>query len=154
MIVAATERLGTIKRAAGANGALTIDPGFYSGGLDPNITGFTLPTAATTRPGAGSAKADGLSAGTYFIETIYNALGAKIATNEDTGLWRRFGVDANGNAVETRVYGSTADEAANLRADRHLRRVRRAQPRSRRRSPPRSQSIPTATAPTTRRSAR
>ena len=114
VIVAATERLGTITRAGGANGALTIDPGFYSGGLDPNSTGFTLPTAATTRPGAGSAKADGLSAGTYFIETIYNAVGAKIATNEDTGQWRRFGVNGNGNAVETRVYGSKADETANL----------------------------------------
>ncbi len=111
VIITAFERQGSITRVA--NGTLTVDPGFYSGGLDPNSTGFTVPTAATTRPGAGSAKADGLSAGTYFIETIYNAVGAKIATNEDTGQWRRFGVDANGNAVETRVYGSRADEAAN-----------------------------------------
>lgn len=110
VVVAAFERQGTISRTG--NGSMTVDPGFYSGGLDPNSTTFTLPTVTTASAAGNSAKADGLSAGTYFIETIYNALGAKIATNEDTGLWRRFGVDANGNAVETRVYGTRADETA------------------------------------------
>ncbi len=73
---------------------------------------ITLDTSDSS--GAGSLSTDGLQSQTYYTEIRYNALGHKIATNEDSGVWRTFGVDANGNAVITRLFGTQADEAADL----------------------------------------
>jgi len=64
---------------------------------------LTLTFTPTAQPG-GSQDADGLTTG-YFTETQFNALDSKIASNEGDGLWRTFGVDGNGNAVETRPFG-------------------------------------------------
>ena len=47
---------------------------------------------------------------TYYTQIRYNALGDKIATNEESGIWRSFGVDAKGNAVVTRLFGTEDDE--------------------------------------------
>ncbi len=110
MTVVARETDGGITRLA--NGDVNVDPGLYTGAVDPGNAAFTVPITTTASAGAGSAKADGLVAATYFTEIEWNALGTKIATNEDTGLWRRFGVDANGNTIETRVYGTRDDELA------------------------------------------
>ncbi len=41
----------------------------------------------------------------YFIETEYNDMGMKTASNEEEGLWREFAVDRLGNAVVTTLRG-------------------------------------------------
>ncbi len=110
--VLASETDGTIDRQGAS--PLAVDAGLYVGPLDPagSASPITLDTSASN--GAGSLSTDGLQSQTYYTEIRYNALGHKIATNEDSGVWRTFGVDANGNAVETRLYGTQADEAADL----------------------------------------
>ena len=110
MTVLCRETDGEITKAASGN--VSVDPGLYAGPGDPGNAAFTVPVATT-----GSAAGDkddsitGASA-TYFTEIEYNAVGTKIASNEDTGLWRRFGVDGNGNTLVTRVYGTKEDEDA------------------------------------------
>jgi hypothetical protein len=91
VIVFATERNGTITRAA--NGTLSVSPGVYAGVVDVSGVSFAVPDSTTASAGPGSAKSDGLSAGTYYNEYEYDALGHVIATNEGSGpvaaLWRR-----------------------------------------------------------------
>ena len=86
-------------------GVIALDPGLYVGPLDTAslLAALSLTFTPTGQPG-GSQDADGLTTG-YFVENQFNALDAKIATNENDGLWRTFGVDGNGSRLETRLYG-------------------------------------------------
>ena len=91
-----------------------------TGPINPSQASLTLtPTTSGTGTigpniiGHHNAERPGLTK-TYYTEIQYNALGVRIATNEDTGLWRRFGVDANGNVVETDLYGTQAADTAHL----------------------------------------
>jgi YD repeat-containing protein len=102
-IVEAYETGGTAAR--NANGLISLDPGLYVGALraDALKDAVALPSVATGSP-AGSADANRESQG-YFSETVFNALNVAVASNENDGLWRTYGVDANGNTLETRLYG-------------------------------------------------
>ena len=55
---------------------------------------------------------NGLSTG-YFASDTYNALNYKISSNEGDGLVRNFGVDANGNVVETDLLGDPNNASYN-----------------------------------------
>src|SRR5262249_17698221 len=93
-----------------AQGVITLDPGLYTGPLDtPALLAALHLTFTQTNQGTGSTNADGLTTG-YFIENQFNALNYKVASNENDGLWRTFGVDGNGNQLETRLFG---DDRAN-----------------------------------------
>lgn len=84
---------------------LNVDPGLYIGELDVDslLSGFNLSVTDTGLSG-GSLNRDGRDTG-YFTTSVYNALDALIADVGTDGLYREYGVDANGNAVETRLYG-------------------------------------------------
>ncbi len=101
--VLARETGGTITRSAA--GVLSLDPGLYTGALDaaPLLTALALNLTPTNNPG-GSQDGDGRTTG-YFTKTLYNALNFKVATNENDGLWREFGVDGNGRTLATRLFG-------------------------------------------------
>src|SRR5262249_13895185 len=107
-IVVARETGGFVN--SNAQGVITLDPGLYTGPLDTPALLAALPLTFTqTNQGTGSTNADGLTTG-YFIENQFNALNYKVASNESDGLWRTFGVDGNGNQLETRLFG---DDRAN-----------------------------------------
>ncbi|WP_137940420.1 RHS repeat protein, partial [Chitinivorax sp. B] len=53
--------------------------------------------------GAGQRLSDGRNTG-YYVETRFDALGHKVASNETDGIWREYGVDQAGNAVSTTLY--------------------------------------------------
>jgi len=107
--VTASETDGTLTKPA--SGAITLDPGLYLGAVDPDDAPVDLaPATNTGSAGEGQQATDG-RAGGYFTETLYDAIGHKIATNEDDGVWRRLDVDANGNAVRTRSFGTRQAEA-------------------------------------------
>lgn len=101
LTVLASETDGSIN--APASGLPTITAGIYSGLVSDERNYLTLDPVATGLEG-GSVAADGRTTG-YFTENRYNALNQLIATNADTGLWREFLVDANGNQVGTLLYG-------------------------------------------------
>ncbi|WP_218943559.1 hypothetical protein [Exilibacterium tricleocarpae] len=103
--VAATETNGAISLSA--DDTVDVDPGLYSGPLDLAAAALTLQTLATGNLGA-TVQRDGSDTG-YFVENRYDALNNLIATNGETGVWREFGVDANGNRVVTQSFG---DEGA------------------------------------------
>ncbi|MBV1790834.1 hypothetical protein KQ940_22460, partial [Marinobacterium sp. D7] len=86
-----------------ANGLISVDPGLYSGPVGDILGDLALAGTATGNLGD-SLAVDGSDTG-YFTENRYNALDAQIATNAQTGLWREFGVDGNGNALVTENYG-------------------------------------------------
>lgn len=115
MVVLARERDGLVSRGANAtDNAFTFTRGLYTGPVSDETVLRPLALSATITAGAnlqGSSTADGLSRG-YYTRNEFNAIDAKIATNESNGLWRRHGVDANGNAVATYLYGTEAAEAA------------------------------------------
>jgi len=81
-----------------------VTPGLFLGDVDYSRHYLELALGETGRPG-GTVSADGRTTG-YFIENRWNALNQLIGTNSDTGLWREFGVDANGNRVATYEYGA------------------------------------------------
>jgi YD repeat-containing protein len=103
LTVLAQESGGTI--ATDAQGVVTLAPGVYTGALDVNAlsSSLALRLDATGNAG-GSLKTDGRATG-YFTELQYNSLDYKIASNEGDGLWRQYGVDANGNTVQTDLLG-------------------------------------------------
>ena len=102
-IVVARETGGFVSRDA--QGVIALDPGLYVGPLDTAALLAALSLTFTeTGQGTGRLDADGLTTG-YFTENQFNALDYKVATNENDGLWRTSGVDGNGNALETRLYG-------------------------------------------------
>lgn len=105
-VVLARELGGSV--TVGSAGLVSLDPGLYTGALDSAAlqTSLALAPIATGSVG-GSVAADGRTTG-YYTETQYDALNHKIASNEGDGLWRTFGLDANGNALETRLYGDKA----------------------------------------------
>src|SRR5262249_5331077 len=107
-IVVARETGGFVN--SDAQGVITLDPGLYTGPLDTAALLAPLNLTFTpTSQGTGRLDADCLTTG-YFIESQFNALNYRVATNENDGLWRTFGVDGNGNQVETRLFG---DDRAN-----------------------------------------
>src|SRR6185503_14079817 len=99
LIVTARETGGTIVRDA-STAALTITAGTYVGPIDPSKSSSVLTPDPTDGSTGGTQASDGRVALSYYTRIEYNALGVRIATNEDTGLWRRLGVDANGNVVK------------------------------------------------------
>ncbi len=102
LTVLASERDGLI--GAGTAATRVVSEGVYTGPVDP--TPFLIAAALDDTGGAaGSLQANGYEDGTYFTLIEYNDLGMKVASNEDTGLWRTYGLDANGNRVHTRLYG-------------------------------------------------
>lgn len=88
-----------------STGAWTFTPGLYTG--EANLGWFanslTLTSRDTGQTG-GSRTVDGRDTG-YFRKTGYDALNNRVAANDEDGLYREYGVDANGNVVETRNYG-------------------------------------------------
>ena len=108
----ASETDGSIHRQGAAS--LDVDAGLYLGPLAAEASASPIALDPSESSGAGSLSTDGLQSQTYYTEIRYNALSAKIASNEQSGVWRTFGVDAKGNAVLTRLYGTEDDETADL----------------------------------------
>ena len=115
LTVLASETDGEIRRQG--NSPLQVDAGLYQGPLEPAGSSSSLDATPTDSSGAGALSSDGLVSKTYYTEVRYDSLGSKIATNEDSGVWRTFGVDANGNALVTRTFGTEDDEAAFIRGE-------------------------------------
>jgi len=95
------------------SGALAITAGAYNGPIDASRSTLTLSVAKTADAGndtRSKAAGDSFATQTYYTKIVYNAVGAKIATNEDSGLWRVLGVDGEGNAVEEKLFGSEQAE--------------------------------------------
>lgn len=112
LVVQAREVNGEI--SVNADGVFDVDPGLFLGALGDLGAQQSLPVGlAGTGNTGGSRSVDGRDTG-YFTENRYNAMNHRIATNEQTGVWREFGVDANGNIVATYEYG---EEGA---ADAHV----------------------------------
>ena len=91
------------------NGNLSITPGAYNGPIDASRSTITLTvvkTANAANDTRSKAAADSFATQTYYTRILYNAVGAKIATNEDSGLWRELGVDGQGNVVEEKLFGT------------------------------------------------
>ena len=107
LTVQAQESGGTI--ATNPQGVITVTPGLYTGALNVAAlsSSLSLKLVATGNAG-GSLQTDGRSTG-YFIETQYNALNYKIASNAGDGLWRTYGVDGNGNEVQTNLLGDRSN---------------------------------------------
>jgi YD repeat-containing protein len=101
LTVLASEVEGSVSSSGGALPAMLA--GVYSGPVAGQDTYLSIAATETGLAG-GTVSVDGSTAG-YFTESQYNALNQLIGTNSDTGLWRTFGVDANGNKVATYVYG-------------------------------------------------
>jgi len=103
LTVQAQESGGTI--ATNPQGVITVTAGLYTGALNAAAltSSLSLKLGATGNAG-GSLQTDGRGTG-YFTQTQYNALNAKIASNAGDGLWRTYGVDGNGNEVETNLLG-------------------------------------------------
>ena len=109
LTVLASETGGTITRDSGT--ALSVVSGTYIGPRDASVTSIVLVLQATGSIG-GEQQANGQLSQTYFTEITYNALGSRIASNEDTGVWRTYGVDATGNIVQANLFGTRADQIA------------------------------------------
>ena len=103
LTVLAQESGGTL--ATNTQGVITVSAGVYTGKLDISAlsSSLSLSLVETGEP-AGSLQVDGRNTG-YFVETQYNALNYKTASNAGDGLWRQYGVDGNGNAVKTDLLG-------------------------------------------------
>ena len=107
LTVQAQESDGTI--ATNPQGVITVTPGLYTGALNvAALTGSLSLNLVATGNAGGSLQTDGRSTG-YFSETQYNSLNYKIASNAGDGLWRTFGVDGNGNEVQTNLLGDQAN---------------------------------------------
>uniref|UniRef100_UPI002FDFA8BA HNH endonuclease n=1 Tax=Microbulbifer sp. M83 TaxID=3118246 RepID=UPI002FDFA8BA len=106
--VLGSETGGSINVAA--NGLIDFSTGLYSGpgGDERNYVDITLDS--NNNPG-GTRTTNGVDAG-YFTANRYNALNQLVATNEGNGIWRHFGVDANGNQVATYTTGENGDDLA------------------------------------------
>ena len=107
LTVLAQESGGTI--STNPQGVLSIASGVYTGALSVAALSSSLALSLNaTGSAGGSLLTDGRTTG-YFTEIQYNALNQKIASNEGDGLWRQFGVDGNGNVVETDLLGDRAN---------------------------------------------
>jgi YD repeat-containing protein len=85
---------------------ISVEEGLLVGAVtDYDINGAAL-THSTSNAETGSAEANGISVG-YFTVNHYNSINSRIATNDQTGNWRTFDVDANGNAIRTLDYGES-----------------------------------------------
>jgi YD repeat-containing protein len=98
LIVAAREQGGSY---SGAN----VSAGTYTGQLSSGdfINGIQL--QVNDSGGSGGELDAILGTSGYANITRYNALNAKIGSTENDGVWREYGVDAAGHAVETDTYG-------------------------------------------------
>lgn len=107
LTVLAQETGGTIN--TDAQGVLSLHPGVYTGALDVAALSSSLSLKlASTGLDGGSLTTDGRATG-YFTQYEYNSLNEKIASNEGDGLWREFGVDGNGNVVQTDLLGDQSN---------------------------------------------
>lgn len=113
LTVKASETGGQVN---GTIGSRTVTEGLYSGPVDPNASTLSVAVGSTSGSTAGTRGADGLTDLSYFTEIVYNELGYKVATNEDSGLWRILGVDANGNVVSETMLGSENASGVSLDA--------------------------------------
>jgi len=103
LTILAQETGGTI--VTDAQGVIALHPGVYTGALNVGALSSALSLVHTkTGQAGGSLTTDGRDTG-YFTQYEYNALNEKTASNEGDGLWRTFGVDGNGNVVETDLRG-------------------------------------------------
>lgn len=82
---------------------VAISGGVYTGAIHDSNATVALAIHDTGK-GASGKSVDGRTAG-YYIENRFNAANELIATNAETGLWRTFGVDLNGNRVATYEFG-------------------------------------------------
>lgn len=83
---------------------IAVEEGLLFGSNDNfTVPGVTL-TSTQTNSDVGDLTADGFSVGYYTINE-YNSINARIGTNDQTGNWRTFDIDGNGNAVRTLDYG-------------------------------------------------
>lgn len=105
-LIVGGQETGTVTRSG--SGALEIAPTLYTGPINATALAPSISLTGTdTGNTEGAADTNGLSTG-YFVKYQYNALNDKIASNEGDGVWREFGVNANGKIVQT-----TAFESAN-----------------------------------------
>ncbi len=113
LTVLASETDGSLSVNA-SSGLITINPGLYLGELGDTIASETLLLAVTSTPGTiTGARDQDASNGGYVTVSRYNALNELIATDAETGVWREFYVDANGNRVATFEYGFDGAASAN-----------------------------------------
>lgn len=90
------------------NKRLSVDPGLYVGTLlDMNSSITADLNYADTGNAGGGLDSDGIGVG-YYTVNKYNALNIRVGTNEQTGSWREFDLDANGNVVRTLDYGRSS----------------------------------------------
>ncbi|WP_237057157.1 DUF6531 domain-containing protein [Microbulbifer sediminum] len=108
LTVLGSETGGSINVAA--DGQIGFDTGIYSG-PSADERNFVDLTLASTGNQGGSRTVSGVDAG-YYTQNRYNALNQLVATNEGNGIWRHFGVDANGNQVATYTTGENGDDLA------------------------------------------
>ncbi|WP_217349813.1 LysM peptidoglycan-binding domain-containing protein [Polaromonas sp. A23] len=90
---------------------ITVTPALYTGAVDlaPVRGGFTLGQSAATGTAVQLQTWSASPTGSNRVSISYNALNQKTASNEQGGQYVEFGLDANGNVVETRQYGSKFD---------------------------------------------
>ncbi|WP_346837593.1 DUF6531 domain-containing protein [Microbulbifer sp. SAOS-129_SWC] len=108
LTVLGSETGGSLNVAA--DGQIGFSTGLYSGpGSDAR--NFVNAVVSDSGPSAGSRTTDGVTAG-YYTESHYNALNQLVATNQGSGVWRHYGVDANGNHVATYTSGTEGEDLA------------------------------------------
>ena len=117
----ASETAGRMQRTATE---LQVDSGLYTGPVTALILApQELAVSISELPdnSGGALGINGENTG-YFTKNHYNALNALIATNAETGIWRTFGVDANGNPLVTKEYGFNPDTYQPLEGGQVLRK--------------------------------
>ncbi|WP_237062868.1 DUF6531 domain-containing protein [Microbulbifer zhoushanensis] len=88
-----------------AAGHISFATGLYSGPSNDERNFVSL-AVEDSGLGQGGRAVDGKSAG-YYTQYVYNALDQLVASNEGDGVWREYGVDANGNRVVTEITGES-----------------------------------------------
>jgi YD repeat-containing protein len=111
--VLASEQDGSIGVSGGDR---VFNAGRYSGPVDASPLIADITSIATSGVAGKSApfSAQAYDQRPYYSEVVYNDLGIKIASNEDDGLWRAYGVDANGNVVSTRLLGDNRNATTGI----------------------------------------
>lgn len=97
---------GQVAGTFGADGvSLTASQDTYGGGGDLGSLANSQ-SLNTTLGGVGPGYASGdLAEKGYVLRAKYDALGNKVEETTDDGIYTQYGVDAYGNAVETRAFG-------------------------------------------------
>ena len=98
-------------RITGTITALDTEPGLVQGPVDVSsfeIEGLSQLESAGSISGisqVGALTGDNADLQPYYTAIEYNDLGYVVASNEEGGLWRRYGVDAMGSKVHTTLLG-------------------------------------------------